>query len=227
MRTYSIRAVGMLIVSLLYVLAPNRTSAGLNVLDFEGGNLPSGVTAQASYDAGSPILSTSQLAGQYLSTYGVKFSSGSAYVAVLELGAGHATSGVNGIGGSTPDGLVTYSPDFPIVATFWDPTNPSVPAVTDFVSVRGDLIPNGPPITLEALDLNGALLASDTEFDNFGGTLLSCSVAGIHSVRFLGNGTTAIDDFTFNSVNAVPLPGAVLLGILGMGAGGLGLRRYR
>jgi hypothetical protein len=102
-------------------------------LNFEG--LPS-----SGFHAGGPIPNAAQLSTQYLTTYGVSFTSGSAYVAVVNLGVGHATSGTNGIGGSTPEGILTYAQQYPITATFFDPSNPAVAGTTDFVSLRGDLI---------------------------------------------------------------------------------------
>ena len=59
---------------------------------------------------------------QFLSTLGVSFSSGSPYVAAVGLGEGHATSGINGIGGTTPGGFLTYDGVFPIIATGDPPT---------------------------------------------------------------------------------------------------------
>jgi hypothetical protein len=156
--------------------------------------------------AGNPIPPEAQLFDAFLATHGVRFSSGSAYVAVVNLGPGHATSGVNGIGGSTPTGLLTYDRMNPITASFFDPNNPSLPAVTNFVSPRGDLIGTGQSITLNAFDVNGSLIASDTAADNGGATLI-VATPGIHSVQFLGTqdyGGVALDDFTFNPVMSFP-----------------------
>jgi hypothetical protein len=150
-----------------------------------------------------PVPTESQLSDQFLSTLGVRFSSGSPYVAVVGLGEGHATSGINGIGGTTPGGLLTYDGAFPIVATFFDPNNPTVPATTDFVSLRIDLVPTSAlNIRLDAFDVNARLIGSFTTVDS-SGALLQVAVAGIHSVQFVGtvdNSGAAVDDFTFNSV---------------------------
>jgi hypothetical protein len=132
----------------------------------------------------------------------------------VELGAGHATSGVNGIGGSTDAGNLTYDMAFPVTASFFDPTNPSVQAVTDFVSVRGDMIGHSVASpTLFAYDVNENLIGSDSVLDT-GGQTMSVNVPGIHSVRFIGfaqpdtgTGGIALDDFGFNEVTAVPEPG--------------------
>jgi hypothetical protein len=169
--------------------APARTS----VIDFE--------TIHGMPNAIETVPAESRLSNQFLSTLGVIFSSGSPYVAVVDLGYGHATSGVNGIGGTTTDGTLTYSAAVPIVATFFDPSNPTMPAVTDFVSLRIDLVPtSGLDVTLNAYDLEGKLIASVTTFDS-SGALLELSADGIHSVKFIGTSDStgaAVDDFTFN-----------------------------
>jgi hypothetical protein len=197
----------------VWALAPGRALAGPIVLDFEGlpamGNSP-----------GSPIPSADRLANAFLSTDGVKFRSGSQFVAVVNLGPGHATSGDNGIGGSTPGGRLTYDPAFPIVASFFDPHHHSRPAVTDFVSVRGDLRGANGPVTLNAFDVGGTLIGSFTTPDSGGETLL-LSVPGIHSVQIIGNtdpvgiGGVAFDDFTFDPVtpagSTTPEPAAGIL----------------
>jgi hypothetical protein len=169
------------------------------VLDFEG------LTAMPP-QSGRPIPPQARLSDAFLATHGVRFSSGSPYVAVVDLGPGHATSGVNGIGGSTATGILTYDRMNPIVASFFDPNNPSSRAVTNFVSVRGDLIGTGQSITLKAFDVNGRLIASATG-DDTGGATLAVTSPGIHSVQFLGTqdfGGVALDDFTFNPVTPFP-----------------------
>jgi len=156
--------------------------------------------------AGNPIPPEARLSDAFLLTHGVRFSSGSPYVAVVDLGIGHATSGTNGIGGSTPAGVLTYDRQFPIVVSFFDPSDPSTPAVTDFVSVRGDLLGSGLLVTLNAFDIAGHLIASFTTTDD-GGETLSVSAPGIHSVQFLGTNDTAgvaLDDLTFNRVTPAP-----------------------
>jgi hypothetical protein len=51
---------------------------------------------------------------------------------------------------------LTYDRMNPITASFFDPNNPSLPAVTNFVSLRGDLIGTGQSITLNAFDVTAA-----------------------------------------------------------------------
>jgi hypothetical protein len=196
------------------------------LVDFEG--LPS-----MPFVAGNPIPTSARLSDGFLTTFGVRFSSGMEYVAVVELGAGHATSGVNGIGGSTDAGNLTYNMAFPVTASFFDPANPSIQAITDFVSVRGDLIGNSSESpTLFAYGVNGELIGSDSELDT-GGQTMSISVPGIHSVRFsgvaqpdTGIGGVALDDFGFNEVTVVPEPASGVL-LVALVAGGAMLPRRR
>jgi len=143
--------------------------------------------------------------------------SGSPFVAVVALGANHATSGINGIGGVDSSGLLSYGTAFRI--EFFLPASPAVPAATDFVSIRGDLIANGDhPVTLEAFDVRGGLLGSMTQIDSQPWTL-SFAGAGIHSVRISqapAAFSAAFDDLAFNALVPVPEPSVVAL--LGIGA---------
>ncbi len=126
-----------------------------------------------------------------------------------------AISGTNTIGGSTPSGNLTYSSAYPIVATFFDPGNPSTSATTDFVSLRCDAVGSDLNVTLNAYGINGNLLTSYTTLD-VGGETLQVSASGIHSVQFIGtdhrHGAT-VDNFSFDTVVPVPEPstGALLL----------------
>jgi hypothetical protein len=159
------------------------------------------------YSSGQPIPVAARLSDQLGTADGVVFSSGASYVAVVDLGIGHATSGTNGIGGSTPDGILTYDHRWPLVIRFVDPQAPEMPAVTDFVSVRGDLWgSSGMNVTLNAYDLNGALVDSD-QVPDIGGETLVVTGAGIHRVEFLGTTDqdgVALDDLTFNPVVVGP-----------------------
>ena len=189
------------VIPVFWMLVAGQARAELMIIDFEGfGAMPYS-------DIKSPIPPSARLSDAFLFTHGVRFSSGSPFVAVVDLGVGHATSGTNGIGGSTHEGLLTYDKNFPIVVSFFDPNDPSRPAVTDFVSVRGDGRGEGQLITLNAFDVDGNLIAFFTT-TNVGGETLSVSAPGIHSVQFLGTEDThgvALDDLTFNSVTpAVP-----------------------
>jgi len=204
---WSARRIPVIIAVVIPILmfAAGQARAELMIIDFEGfGTMPF-------FDVQNPIPPHARLSDAFLFTHGVRFSSGSPFVAVVDLGVGHATSGTNGIGGSTPTGVLTYDRNFPIVVTFFEPSNPSSPAVTDFVSVRGDLHGEGQSITLNAFDVDGNLIVSFTT-TNVDGVTLSVSAPGIHSVQFIGTEDehgVALDDLTFNSVtpaNSLPPP---------------------
>jgi hypothetical protein len=184
-----------------------------------------------SFFDGTPVPGSAQLSSQLLSSHGLIFNSdsGSPFVAVVSLGANHATSGINGIGGVDSSGSLSYSTAFRI--GFFLPSNPSTPAITDFVSIRGDLIANGNhPVSLEAFDMSGALLGTITQIDSQPWTL-SFSGRGIHSIRVSQAPSTfsaAFDDLTFNALVAVPEPSTVvLLSVAGIGAVGHLLTRRR
>lgn len=145
---------------------------------------------------GSVIPSASRLSDFYLASHGVRFFSGSAFVAVVVHGA-NTPSGVNILGGSTPDGRLTYQNAFPVEAAFFDPTG-SVKYVVNAVSVRGDLQPIPGTKTLEAYDVNGNLLGSDTQLDS-NPAPLAVSAAGIHRIRmFSQSATIGFDDLRFD-----------------------------
>lgn len=179
------------------------------------------------YQNFTPVPSNARLDTQLLSTFGVRFRSESPspdYVAVIQLGAGHATSGSIGIGGVNANNEIRYIVS-PIIS-FFDPTSPNLSAVTDFVSIRGDNSPDNRSITLQAFGITGNLLATDTRVDA-GGTVLSAHVPGIHSIRlFDENSTVAWDDLTFGELQGVPEPSTITLGIFGM-AGFLSARGSR
>ena len=108
---------------------------------------------------GTPIPGPSSQLYDQLSSLDILFTSGSPYVAVVYLGSGHATSGVNGIGGSTSGGLLTYHQSSPIKVSFFDNGNTLVPMTTDFVSIRGDnQTTSGFPVWLYAYDLYDNLI---------------------------------------------------------------------
>lgn len=162
----------------------------------------------------TPVPESCQLFDQLLASYGLIFTSGSPFVAVLDYWR-CVPSGRRFIEGSTPDGLWTCSSDYPVTITFRKPGDGSIPAVTDFVSVHADLCGDGNPITLKAYDVEGNLVASCTRPDS--GAILEVSTPGkiIHQVKFFGHpylhDGVAIDDLTFNApvpVNRPPIADA-------------------
>jgi hypothetical protein len=207
-RTESVVGLACLLLSVAIVGAQPVT------IDFESFT---GMT----FVSGNPVPAASQLSSQLLFSRGLNFSSESTpYVAVVALGSGHATSGINGIGGVDSSGLLSYAT--PMRIDFFLPGSPTTPAATDSVSIRNDLIANGTePVTIEAFDVSGTPLGRATMVDDHPFTL-SLSVPGIHSVR-ISEGPSAqaaaFDDFTFNSaLIAVPEPSTWALLAVGVGA---------
>ena len=145
-----------------------------------------------------------QLSGGFLSS-GVSFSSLANYVAVVNHGA-PTVSMPNIIGGVKADGVLSF--DCPINISFFDPSNHTILGVTDFVSIRGDQVPNpGAIATLEAFDIHGNSLGKVSAPDSSTGLMLSFSAPGIHSVTLTQSlpGTIGFDDLSFNAVSAVPV----------------------
>lgn len=174
------------------LLSAAALTAAPIVLNFD--DFPSGPAGP-----GAAIPLANRLSTQYLTNYGVTFSSAAPYVGVVDLGP-YTTSVPNGLSGAALDGTVTYA-DVMFIAEFFDTNNTAIPAVTDFFSVRGDTFPDGSGGTLRAYDLNGQLIGEQF-IANVGGDTFSFSVPGIHRVTFTGSGTIGLDDVTFDPVTA-------------------------
>ena len=187
---------------------PGAAGAAI-VLNFD--DLP-GTTA---YSNGQPVPLADQLSYKYQPTDGIRFASISNYVAVGDYGAS-APSQPNAIAGTSAAGTFDYAA--PVYFTFWDPSDTSLLATTDFFSMRGDLdaTGGGVSVTVSAYGLDGTLLGSDTEIDN-GGETWTLSFPGIYTVRFPGTsadpsyGGIALDDVTFDAVT-VPEPQGWVVG---------------
>jgi hypothetical protein len=178
------------------------TAIGTVLIDFE--TVP-GVTAQASFNNGATVLANARVSTQLQMTTGATFSSTAAYVGLVRLGLGHATSGVNGFGGVNASNLLTYNS--PVVVTFSVPGSPTTPAVTNFVSIRGDHSAGSGTMTMQAFDVNGAQIGTVTVPDSSTGPTASLSIPNIHSIRITQTqGNIAYDDLRFNPL--VPAPGA-------------------
>ena len=154
---------------------------------------------------GTSVTAASQLGSQLLGL-GVRFSSSSSYVAVVNLGAGHATSGANGIGGTTAAGTVSYAE--PIRISFWDPANITTRGITTFVRIRGDRIPVGGTISMMLYDPLGMLLSTVTVPDAVG-AMLTYTGVNVHSAELTStNNQVAFDDLEFGPITAVAgIPG--------------------
>ena len=171
---------------------------------------------------GAVVPGPSQLSNQLHPTTGAVFSSDVAYVAVVDLGLGHAISSslpgeiYNGIGGVDVGGNLSYGT--PITVTFFNLLDASVKAVTNFVEIRGDQLNTTPgTATLTAFDINGVSLGSVMVNDVAGGLTLSLSVSGIHSVQISETfPTIAFDNLSFNPLTA-PVPEPASLMLLGAG----------
>ncbi|MCU0961709.1 MAG: PKD domain-containing protein, partial [Pirellulaceae bacterium] len=157
-----------------------------------------GLPAAASFSQSSPVRPEARLSDQFLESHGVTFSSASGipYVAVVPLGAGHAHSGVNGIGGMLTDTQLDYATPIHVQFSLPDEAGTGyLPAVTDFVSIKVDTAGVRGTVFLEAYDVNGNLLERTSAID-LGGPTLSLSTAGIHTAKIRGTSTTAFDDLS-------------------------------
>ncbi|MFO0859735.1 MAG: hypothetical protein U0570_04200 [Phycisphaerales bacterium] len=146
---------------------------------------------------GAAIPAQSRLSDAYLASHGIRFSSGSPYIAVVVHGAS-TPSGTQIIGGSTPDGRLTYQNTFPIVAEFFNAAG-TVPYAVSKVSIMGDLTCVSGTKTLEAFDVHGTMLGSVQQPDcNFAPMVITA--AGIHRVRMYSqSATVGFDDLRFDT----------------------------
>ena len=91
------------------------------------------LTSTTAYSNGQPVPANTRLSTQYLATDGIRFSSGSPYVAVGNYGSA-APSGTSAIAGTSASGDFDYAAT--VFFTFWDPADTSLPATTNFFSMR-------------------------------------------------------------------------------------------
>jgi hypothetical protein len=119
------------------------------------------------------------------------------------------------------DGTLSYGT--PITIAFFDPSNPAAKAVTDFVGIRGDMVPSGGTASMEAFDTSGQSLGTVTDFDSSLGLTLAINATGIHSILLTqdsasgpNDGTIGYDNLEFNEVSSAPAPATLLLLSLGL-----------
>ena len=196
--------------ALFVSLLTSRTLAQPILVDFElitgMGNSP-----------GSTIPLESRLRDQYLASHGVRFSSGSPFIAVVIHGPG-TPSGTRIVGGSTPTGHLTYQSANPVVAEFFDATG-TVPLIVGTVSILGDLFSISGTKTFEAFNIGGDLIATQTLLDS-SPLPLTLTVPGIHRVRaYSSSATIGFDDLRFDTpvvpcptISTQPSPAASCLG---------------
>lgn len=200
------RALTLLSLAAACSLASAPARGALVTIDFEG-------LKGMSFQPSPQVERFAELSDFYLASDGLLLTSTAGFVALVELGEGHAPSGVNGIGGVDDGGRLTYSADHPIVGTFFNPLNPIEPAATASIAVRADHWGEGEPLLLLAYDIEGSLLGSDTAIDLDGAALL-VEAEGIHRFVFIGSdrfGGSALDDIAFAPLSVIPEPAAALL----------------
>lgn len=178
-----------------------------------------GLTAMAN-SAGSIVPQGARVSNQFLASHGVSFESDGGFVAVVNHGP-MTPSVPNVIGGTATNGALNYSR--PITLRFFVPTDPSQPGTTDFVRVRGDLIPLGTgTVTLQAFAIDDTLLGTVTVPDVAPGATLTASFSapGMHRVVLLETSATV----GFDNVEFLPPRRAAEYAPYGSGcAGALGV----
>ncbi len=178
----------------LWVLENLEARALLTLINFD--NLPAMVP-------GPGTIPVADRLSNQLGNLGVTFSTGLGADYVPVVGPSDGTSPPNSIWMAAPDNtLVLYEPYY-VVIDFVDPADPSSDAVTDFASIRGDVNGSSNTLTMQAFDMNGNLLGTDTQPDT-GGETVKLSIPGIQSVHILmstptgQSGGIALDDLTFD-----------------------------
>ena len=209
----------LLLTVLGVILTPILASAALITIGFDSlSGMPN--------SPGLAVPLGSRLSDQLQPSTGAVFNSAAGYVAVVDIltccGPNHAISNPNGIGGVNASGQLTYGT--PVSLTFFDPGNPLVAAVSNFVQIRGDQIPSPGTATLEGFNVFGNSLGSVTAADVVGGLTLTFSAPGIHSVQISQTSATiALDNLAFESVTSVApsVPAPASLGLMSVGLLGL------
>jgi len=209
--------------------------AGFVTVDFDPPTFPTGMTNTPGLDAIPPM---DRLSNFLVSDGGVNenltFSTvgpnGNSFVALVNLGTGHAPTGINAIGAA-----ITIGPaPFLFYPTVTNPIQVAFSVPTNSVSITGDLLPlpPGSTITINAFNASNVIVATQTLNDT-GGTVMTVTTGGptIAYVQFYSSGSgiggLATVGFDHLVVNVVPEPTSVVMGLGGF-AGVLGMvRRHR
>lgn len=180
-----------------------------NVIDFES-PLPGGLVA-ATHSHLAPVPSGAIVSTQYVGLGLIMHGA-----ALENLGSGHASSGVNSIGGMDSQGR--FNSGASITITFVSPADGTTPATTDFFSVMPDLLNNSDNSTVvSGYAVDGTLLGSATYQETGSITpafpILLRNIGRIHRVVIsptlhdaaLGGGGIQFDLLTFTTVRPEPV----------------------
>lgn len=198
-----------------FALLLATVSAQTNLVTFQEPGL-----VAMSNSSGVTVPAAARLSTQFLTTFGVTFTSNGGFVAVVNHGAA-TPSAPNIIGGTTAAGALNYLQ--PITVRFFDPTDPTQPATTDGFRIRGDLsVLNSGTGTVQAFAVDGTPLGTQTLPDVSPGMVFTLlfNTPGIHRVVITEtSGTVGWDDVEF-----LPVRRAANYAPFGVGcAGSLGV----
>jgi hypothetical protein len=197
------------------------------IIDFEP-PLPGGL-APVSFVEDTPVTPQARITTQY-GNLGVLMAN----VALVDLGLGHATSGTNGIAGISALGTVDYGS--PVVFTFVDPLNNTLPWVTDDFAISTDQLGGSlNTTTVSGYDIAGNLLGSVSHLETDGSVTLELQgVGAIHTIIVEStlmnhlNGGVGLDDARFGQMlPPTPIPESHSYTISGIGLAWLWLVAHR
>jgi hypothetical protein len=218
----NVRAIASGVALICYASVGQATT----VITFE--EVPNGLAPMVN-SPGTAIPTASQLTNQYLALNGVSFTSLAGHAALVNHGSGNPTASVpNIIGGTSASGVLDYNA--PITISFFDLSNTSTFATTDFFKIQGDWFPLGSgQVFATAFGSTGNILGSTSDTDDkvFGvsGPVLQFNFAGIHSVTISGNnGTVGFDQLEYGNLTPVPEPATFAM--FGLGLCGLVMLRH-
>lgn len=197
----------------LLLFAVSCTAATIN---FETA-LPGGLSP-VYYPEDTPVTPQARITNQY-GNLGVLMSN----VALVNLGFGHATSGTNGIGGISPGGTVDYGS--PMIFTFVDPLDNSMPATTERFTISTDQWGSSlNTTTVSGYDLAGNFIGSVSHLEKGGSVTLELKGVGkFHKVIVAStlmnhlSGGIGLDDLHFDPGSSPSVPEATPVALTGIG----------